>query len=62
MINVKATEVMAFDESGDKTLFTLRKLDWKTATIEMKCQVTSENIDQLTAALRRAFAMLELDH
>jgi hypothetical protein len=61
MINVKVTEVMAFDKNNENTLFTLKQIDDHAALLEMDCKVTSENIDQLTAALRRAFALLEFD-
>jgi hypothetical protein len=60
MIEVKATQVQAIDEDSE-LLFTLSVFDTNCAVIEMKCLVDSKNIDQLTAAVRRALALLDLE-
>ncbi len=60
MIDVHPIEVQALDE--DKQLmFTLKTIDENCALIEMKCLVNPHNIDQLTAAMRRALALLDLE-
>lgn len=60
MIDVHATEVQALNEDND-LLFTLKTFDKDCAIIEMTCSVNSQNIDQLTAAMRRALALLDLE-
>jgi hypothetical protein len=60
MIDVHATEVQALDE-GKTVMFTLKTFDAECAFIEMNCHINSQNIDQLTAAMRRALALLDLE-
>ena len=59
MINVYPVKVEAFDESG-LLQFTMEMIDEHCATVEVKTVIGPGNIDELTAAMRRAVVMLEL--
>lgn len=60
MIDVHPVEIQAVSQDGE-LLFNVKTVDEHCALVEMKCLVNSQNIDQLTAAMRRALAMLELE-
>ena len=59
MINVYPIKIEAVDEDGDLQ-FTMETFDAHAATVEIKTVIGPDNIDELTAALRRAVVMLEL--
>ena len=59
MIEVYPVKVEAVDETG-KLQFTMETQDAHCATVEIKTAIGPDNIDQLTAAMRRAVVMLEL--
>ena len=59
MINVYPIKIEAVDEAGD-VQFTMETFDTHCATVEIKTVIGPGNIDQLTAAMRRAVVMLEL--
>lgn len=59
MIEVYPIKVEATDESGF-VQFTMETQDGHCATVEIRTVVGPDNIDQLTAAMRRAVVMLEL--
>ena len=59
MITVYPTRVEAVDEDGS-VAFTMETFDSHAATVVIKTVIGPDNIDELTAALRRAVVMLEL--
>lgn len=59
MITVYPVKIEAVDEAGELQ-FTIETFDECCATVEIKTTVGPSNIDQLTAAMRRAVVMLEL--
>lgn len=60
MISVHPTKIEATDEDG-RVMFTVEMMDRVSAIIEMKTVVVKEDMDNLTAAMRRAIVMLELE-
>lgn len=59
MITVYPIKIEAVDEAGELQ-FTMETQDAHCATVEIKTAIGPDNIDQLTAAMRRAVVMLEL--
>lgn len=59
MINVYPIKIEAVDEAGD-VQFTMETFDAHAATVVIKTVIGPDNIDELTAAMRRAVVMLEL--
>lgn len=59
MIKVYPIKIEAVDEAGDLQ-FTMETQDAHAATVEIKTIIGPDNIDELTAAMRRAVVMLEL--
>lgn len=59
MINVYPIKIEAVDEAGELQ-FTMETFDEHAATVEIKTVIGPDNIDELTAAMRRAVVMLEL--
>lgn len=61
MINVYPTRVEAIEaESGD-VMFTMETFDGSAAIVTIRTTVGPANIEEVTAALRRAVVMLELE-
>lgn len=60
MIRVYPTKIEAYDEQSKSVVFTIEAIDVHCAEINMKQAVTNDNIDNITAAMRRSVAMLEL--
>lgn len=60
MISVYPVKVQAYDESGD-VMFTMETFDEHAAQVVMRTTIGPSNVDELTAALRRAVVMLELE-
>lgn len=59
MIKVYPVKIEAVDEDG-QVQFTMETFDASAATVEIKTSIGPGNIDQLTAAMRRAVVILEL--
>ena len=59
MINVYPIKIEAVDEAGD-VQFIMETFDAHAATVEIRTAIGPGNIDELTAAMRRAVVMLEL--
>lgn len=59
MITVYPVKIEAVDETGELQ-FTMESFDEFASSIEIKVLIGPANIDNLTAAMRRAVAMLEL--
>lgn len=59
MIQVYPIKIEAVDETG-QVQFTMETFDAQVATVEIKTVIGPGNIDELTAAMRRAVVMLEL--
>lgn len=61
MINVYPVKIEAVDADTGDLMFTMETFDSHAATVEIKTVIGNSNIDQLTAAMRRAVVMLELE-
>jgi DNA-binding NtrC family response regulator len=61
MINVYPVRVQAYDAETDDVLFTMETFDAHAAQVVMHTTIGPGNVDELTAALRRAVVMLELE-
>lgn len=59
MIEVYPIKIEAVDEAGD-VQFVMETQDEHCAMVNIRTVIGPGNIDQLTAAMRRAVAMLEL--
>ena len=59
MINVYPIKVEAVDEDGE-VQFSMETFDSHAAIVTIRTTIGLGNIDELTAALRRAVVMLEL--
>ena len=60
MINVYPVKIEAVDEDG-QVQFTMETQDEHCAMVDIRTVIGPNNIDQLTAAMRRAVVMLELE-
>lgn len=60
MIKLYPVKIEAHDEETGDLVFTMETFDEGAATIEIKTCLGPGNIDNVTAAMRRAIAMLEL--
>lgn len=60
MINVYPTKIEAIDADTGNLMFTMETFDACAAIVTLKTTIGPGNIDELTAALRRALVMLEL--
>ena len=60
MINVYPVKVQAYEAETNELMFTVETFDAHAASVEMHTTIGPGNVDELTAALRRAVVMLEL--
>lgn len=60
MINLYPVKIEAVDADTKDLMFTIETFDEGAATIEIKTILGPRNIDEVTAAMRRAIVMLEL--
>lgn len=60
MIKVYPVKIEAVDEVGELQ-FTMETQDEHCAMVDIRTVIGPKNIDQLTAAMRRAVQMLELE-
>jgi hypothetical protein len=61
MIKVYPVKIEAYDEEKETVVFTIEAFDSFCAEVTMKQEITNESIENVTAALRRAVQMLELN-
>lgn len=61
MINVYPVKIEAIEAETGDLMFTMEAFDEGAATVEIKTVIGPGNINELTAAMRRAVVMLELE-
>jgi hypothetical protein len=61
VINVYPVKVQAYDAETNDLMFTMETFDECAAIVTIRTTIGPGNVDELTAALRRAVVMLELE-
>jgi hypothetical protein len=61
MIKVYPIKIEAWDTEKETLVFTIESFNSFCAEVTMKQEITNESIENVTAALRRAVQMLELE-
>lgn len=61
MINVYPTRVEAIKAETGDVMFIMETMDSHAASVRINTVISPSNVDELTAALRRAVVMLELE-